>query len=370
MQPSVRYAQNPEGPMEEDGMTDTLHVVQAGIYPHRVDEMVAWTRAAIEGAGYRYSFVRTLGGREDDELLASADAIIAVIGDHWGADEFAWLTRCRLFVSPGVGLDAIDLEAAAAAGIAVINQPESCTDEVADHTFALILACVRKVPWLSERVKGGTWDRTLFEPMMRLRGRTLGLVALGRIGRAIARRAAPFGLRVIAYDPYVDPALAREVGAELVSLARVFSESDIVSNVAPSTPETRGMLGERQFGLLRHGAIFTSTSRGAVVDEPSLLWAIDSGRLAAVGLDVFSPEPPDPSNPLLARPNVLATPHAAGYSDAVVDDLQRLAVEEIVTVFRGGLPTEIAWANHALMPDGGRIEAARRAGAGAGAAAG
>src|SRR4029077_12974487 len=135
----------------------------------------------------------------------------------------------------------------------------------ADHTFALILACVRKVPWLSARVKGGTWDRTLFEPMMRLRGRTLGLVALGRIGRAVARRAAAFGMRVIAYDPYVDPALAREVGVELVSLDQVFGESDIVSCVAPSTPETRGMLGERQFGLVKHGAIFTNTSRGAVV---------------------------------------------------------------------------------------------------------
>ena len=210
-------------------------------------------------------------------------------------------------------------------------------------------------------MKSGTWDRTLFEPMPRLRGRTLGLVALGRIGRAIARRAGGFGLRTIAYDPYVDPVLAGTVGVELVSLDRVFSESDIVSCVAPSTPETRGMLGEREFGLLKHGAIFTNTSRGAVVDEGALLWAIDSGRLLAAGLDVTSPEPPDPANPLLQRPNVLVTPHAAGYSDQVVDDLQRLAVEEIVNVFRGGMPTEIAWANRALMPDGGRIAAARSA---------
>jgi D-3-phosphoglycerate dehydrogenase len=336
-------------------------VVQAGIYPHRTAEMEAWTRRALEAQGFGYTFLRSLGGPDDDRLLAGADAVIAVVGDHWGPDEFARLERCQLFISPGVGLDAVDLEAAAAAGIAVCNQPESCTDEVADHTFALILACVRKVPWLSARVKSGTWDRTLFEPMPRLRGRTLGLVALGRIGRAVARRAAAFGLRVIAYDPYVDPALAASVGAELVSLDRVFAESDIVSNVAPSTPETRGMLGEHQFGLLKHGAIFTSTSRGAVVDEGALLWAIDSGRLLAAGLDVTSPEPPDPANPLLARPNVLVTPHAAGYSDQVVDDLQRLAVEEIANVFGGGWPTEIAWANRDLMPDGGRIAAARAA---------
>ena len=340
-------------------MASELRVVQAGIYPHRVDEMIAWTRAAIEAAGYRYTFLTTLHGPDADAALASADAVIAVIGERWDAEQFARLERCRLFVSPGVGLDAIDLEAASVAGIAIVNQPESCTDEVADHTFALILACNRKIPWLSARVKGGTWDRTLFEPMPRLRGRTLGLVAFGRIGRAIARRASAFGLRVVAYDPYVDQSLANELGVELVSLDRVFAESDIVCNVAPSTAETRGMVSERQFGAMKHGAIFTSTSRGAVVDEGALLWAIDSGRILAAGLDVTSPEPPDPSNPLLHRPNVLVTPHAAGYSDQVVDDLQRLAVEEIVTVFRGGLPTEIAWANRAMMPDGGRIGAAR-----------
>jgi len=340
-------------------MAGELHVVQAGIYPHRTEAMIAWTRAALEGAGCRYTFLRTLEGPEAGRALASADAVIAVIGEQWNAEQFARLERCRLFVSPGVGLDAIDLEAASRFGIAVVNQPESCTDEVADHTFALLLACVRKVPWLSARVKGGTWDRTLFEPMPRLRGRTLGLVALGRIGRAVARRASAFGMRPIAYDPYVDRALAASVGAELVSLDRVFAESDIVSCVAPLTSETRGMLGERQFGAMKPGAIFTNTSRGAIVDEADLLWAIDSGRLGAAGLDVLAQEPPDPANPLLHRPNVLVTPHAAGYSDQVVDDLQRLAVEEILTVFRGGLPTEIAWANRALMPDGGRIEAAR-----------
>ena len=338
-------------------MASQLHVVQAGIYPHRPDEMVAWTRAAIEQAGHRYTFLTSLSGPVADEALADADAVIAVIGERWDAGQFTRLRRCRLFVNPGVGLDAVDLEAAARERIAVVSQPTVCTDEVADHTFALMLGCVRKIPWLSARVKGGTWDRTTFEPMMRLRGRTLGLVACGRIGRAVASRAAAFGLRVIAYDPYVDPALVEPLGVELVSLDRVFSESDIVSCVAPLTPETRGMLGERQFGAMKPNAIFTNTSRGAIVDEADLLWAIDSGRLAAAGLDVLAQEPPDPANPLLHRANVLVTPHAAGFSDAVVDDLQRLAVEEIVTVFRGGLPSEIAWANRTLMPDGGRVGA-------------
>ncbi len=340
-------------------MADQLHVVQAGIYPHRTDEMIAWTRAALEAAGHGYTFLTTLDGPDADRELRDADAVIAVIGHRWGADQFERLERCRLFVSPGVGIDAIDLEAASRLGIAVVNQPEVCTDEVADHTFALILTCARKVPWLHARVSGGTWDRTLFEPMPRLRGRTLGLVAFGRIGRAVARRASAFGLRTIAYDPYVDWRLADDLSVDLVDLDRVFAESDIVSCVAPLTAETRGMLGERQFGLLRPGAIFTNSSRGAVVDETDLLWAINSGRLAAAALDVLAQEPPDPANPLLHRPNVLVTPHAAGYSDEVVGDLQRLAVAEILTVFGGGLPTEMAWRNREMLTDGGRIAAAR-----------
>src|SRR5438105_13119346 len=163
-------------------------------------------------------------------------------------------------------------------------------DEVVDYMFALILACVWKVLWLSARVKDGTWDRTLFEPMPRLRGRTHGLVALGRIGRAVARRAAAFGMRVIAYDPYVDRAIADALGVELVGLDRVFAESDIVSCVAPLTAETRGMLGECQFGVLKVGAIFMNTLRGAIVDETDLLWVIDSNRLTTVNLNMISPK--------------------------------------------------------------------------------
>src|SRR3990172_13058464 len=114
----------------EHGMAGELHVVQAGIYPHRTEAMIAWTRAALEGAGCRYTFLRTLEGPEAGRALASADAVIAVIGEQWNAEQFARLERCRLFVSPGVGLDAIDLEAASRFGIAVVNQPEVCTDEV------------------------------------------------------------------------------------------------------------------------------------------------------------------------------------------------------------------------------------------------
>ncbi len=138
------------------------------------------------------------------------------------------------------------------------------------------------------------------------------------------------------------------------------AESDIIANTAPLTAETQGLLGERQFGLVRPGTIFTNTSRGAIVDDAALLAALDDGRIAAAGIDVLTVEPPAPDHPLLRHPNVIVTPHAAGYSDEVVHDLQRLAVEEIVTVFRGGLPGELGWANRSMLSRDGRIGAAER----------
>ena len=191
--------------------------------------------------------------------------------------------------------------------------------------------------------------------MHRLRGRTLGIVEFGRVGRGVAERAAGFGLRTIAYDPYVDQALVDDLAVELVALDRLMAESDIIANTAPLTEETRGLLGERQFGLVRPGTIFTNTSRGAIVDEAALLAALHDGRIAAAGLDVLTVEPPAPANALVRHPRVIVTPHAAGYSDEVVHDLQRLAVEEIVTVLRGGRPTDLGWANRSMLVGGGRV---------------
>jgi D-3-phosphoglycerate dehydrogenase / 2-oxoglutarate reductase len=336
-------------------MPESFHVVQVGIYAHRVAEMLAWTRAAVEAAGLRYTYVATLQDPAAGRALGTADAVIAVTHDEWTADLFASMPRCRIFVSPGVGLDLIDLDAASRLGIAVVNQPECCSDEVADHTFALILACVRKVVWIGDRVRAGMWDRVLFEPMHRLRGRRLGIVGFGRVGRGVAQRAAGFGLRTVAYDPYVDQSFADDLAVELVALDRLMAESDIIANTAPLTGETRRLLGERQFGLVRPGTIFTNTSRGTIVDEAALLAALHDGRIAAAGLDVLTVEPPAPANPLVSHPRVIVTPHAAGYSDEVVHDLQRLAVEEIVNVLRGGRPTDLGWANRSMLVDGGRI---------------
>jgi D-3-phosphoglycerate dehydrogenase len=323
-------------------------VIRLGAYPHRVEQTTRWEEAALAEAGVRYRFHRTASPEEQMAAIREADAIISG-GPPWPAAVLATSGRCRLLVSCGVGLDRIDLAAASARRIMVCNMPDLCTDEVADHAMALLLACVRKVPRLHQRVTGGRWDRALLEPMPRLRGKTLGLLGFGRIGRAVAERARGFGLRLLAYDAYVAPAAAAAAGAALVDLPTLLAESDVVSCHLPLTPETAGLLDEAAFRRMKPSAYFVNTSRGRVVDEAALTRALREGWIAGAGLDVLAQEPPAADNPLLTLANVVVTPHASGFSDEVVDQIPRLAVEEVLAVLRGGTPRPIAWANRAAF---------------------
>jgi D-3-phosphoglycerate dehydrogenase len=319
-------------------------VVRVGVYPHRVEQTTQWEEAALAEAGVAYRFLRTATPEEQVAAVRDADAIITG-GGAWPAAVLQTPGRCRLLVACGVGMDRIDLAAASARRIMVCNMPDLCTDEVADHAMALLLACVRKVARLHGRVAGGRWDRALLEPMPRLRGKTLGLLGFGRIGRAVAERARGFGLRALAYDAYVSPAAAQSAGATLVDLPTLLAESDIVSCHLPLTAETAGVLDEAAFRRMKPSAYFVNTSRGRVVDEAALIRALREGWIAGAGLDVLAQEPPAADNPLLAMENVVVTPHASGFSDEVVDLIPRLAVAEVLAVLRGGTPRPIAWAN-------------------------
>jgi len=336
-------------------MAGELHVVQAGIYPHRIDEMVAWTRAAIEAAGYRYTSCRRSPprGRPGSRVCRRCHR-----GHRrrWGAKSSrGW--SAVVVGQPGVGLDAIDLGAAAELGIAVCNQPESCTDEVADHTLALILSCVRKVPWLNARVKTGIWDRSLFEPMPRLRGKTLGLVALGE---SAARWRD--GRRVRPAHDRLRPLRGSRAGRCCRRRARQSRSAWFAR--ATSCPTWRLRRTRRAAWSAstnrpdEHGAILTSTSRGAVIDERRF-----SGRSTPVAsrprADVLAHEPADPANPLL--PDRMSSSHRMPPAIRMpwFTTCKRLAVEEIVGVFRGGLPTEIAWGEPLVDARGGRIGATR-----------
>jgi D-3-phosphoglycerate dehydrogenase / 2-oxoglutarate reductase len=280
---------------------------------------------------------RRLGDAETLGLCRPADAIMT---DYFrvDADVIRQLERCRVICQYGVGLDQLDVDAATIAGILVTHTPEYCVDELADHTLALLLAVARKIVHFDREVRAGTWDYNLTPPMHRLRGRTLGLVGFGRVGRAVAERARPLGLRVLASDPYVTDADIESAGAESAGLERLLKEADIISLHAPLTDQTRGLIGAAELATLKAGAILINTARGGLVDEASMLTALEEGRLAGAGLDVLAREPPDPDDPLLACENVVLTPHAGFLSEESLIAVQTQAAEEVRLALEGRIP--------------------------------
>ncbi len=239
------------------------------------------------------------------------------------------LERCKMMVRYGIGMDNVDIPAATERGIALANVPDYCVDEVADHTFALLLACARKVTQLDRMVKGGGWDFKAHRPVYRLRGKILGLLGFGRIAQEVARRARGFGLEPIAHDPYVAPLVAADHGVALVDVASLLARSDYLSVHAPLSPSTKGFLGRDQLRMMKPTATVICTSRGGIVDEDALLAALQAGELAGAGLDVLAGEPARKDAPLVGHPNLVITPHCGFYSEEAMHDLRVKSVEEV-----------------------------------------
>ncbi|HET8893236.1 MAG TPA: C-terminal binding protein [Gaiellaceae bacterium] len=237
------------------------------------------------------------------------------------------LNRCRIISRYGTGHDNIDIDAASEHGIEVAWVEDYCTDEVADHALALLLSCARCVVELADHVRDGGWTPEPHPPIVRLRGRTLGLLGCGRIGSAVASRAVAFGLNVIAYDPY-SPMPANVHAAK--SIDELVSRADILSLHTPLTAETRGVIDEHRISLLPEGAIIINVARGGLIDFDAAERALRSGRLAALGLDVLDHEPPAPNHPLRTLPRALVTPHLAYYSRASVEEAKRRSVTAIL----------------------------------------
>jgi D-3-phosphoglycerate dehydrogenase len=310
-----------------------LLVVRVSAYPHRVADTVAWEKAEIERAGSQYHFVAGWDDPGAQELLPNADVVLCT---HERIDEnrLDKLRQCRLIVMGSVGLDGVDVEGAGARGIAICNMPDVCVDEVAEHTMALLLASVRKLVRLDREVRSGLWHRGSLEPMSRISGSQLGLIGAGRIGRAVAVRAAAFGMRVVAYDPFLE-ASAVQGPIELASLQFVTSTSDFLSIHVPSTPETRHLISEPQLRSMKRSSIIVNTARGAVIDEAALTRALENGWIRGAALDVFEIEPPASDHRLFGMDNVVLTPHSGGFSDYVVDIIPRLAVSAVRKLMNG-----------------------------------
>ena len=289
--------------------------------------------------------VRNAACRDDAARIAAArDAYVLVVGQAaMGESIFAGCPNLVGIVRTGIGLDTVDLAAATRHGVCVSHVPDFCYDEVADTAMTLLLAVARKVRLADRHVRGGSWVPSSLLPMRRLRGQTIGLVAFGNIARMVAERARGFGLRVLAFDPYVDAGAMARLGVEKVeTLEGLLAQSDIVSLHTPLTEETRALIGGTAFAVMKPGAILINTSRGKVVDEPALIEALRSGRLAGAGLDVLWTEPPAKDNPLFAMDNVVLTPHYASSTVEAIQDLTEKVNRQIVQFLRGEWPTYLA----------------------------
>ncbi|GBF10662.1 C-terminal binding protein [Tepidibacillus sp. HK-1] len=249
------------------------------------------------------------------------------------------LENCKVIARYGVGVNTIDLDVATEKGIVVGNVTDYSMDEVSDHAFALLLALARKVVKLNHEVKNGVWNFNLGKPVFRLRGRTLGLVGLGRIPQTLAKKAQAFGLNIIAYDPYVPVEVAKGLNVELVELNDLFKQSDYISVHAPLMDSTRGMISDEQFNLAKKEAFIVNTARGSVIDEAALIRALQEGKIAGAGLDVLEFEPIQEDNPLLKMENVIITPHVAWYSEESEIELKRKTAQNVADVLSGYFPT-------------------------------
>ncbi|MFQ5895401.1 MAG: NAD(P)-dependent oxidoreductase, partial [Nitrospinota bacterium] len=208
-----------------------------------------------------------------------------------------------------------------------------------EHTLALLLSVARRVPQSQSHLRAGGWRGSVsYGP--ELSGSTVGILGLGNVGRAVARMLAGFGVRLLAHDPLVSPAQAREVGAELVELEALFAESDFLSVHCALTPETYHLVNAERLARMKPTAILVNCARGPVVDEKALCQTLREGRLGGAGLDVFEQEPPSPENPLLGLPNVVCTPHLGGSSAKARERVYRITGENVVRVLRGQKPRE------------------------------
>jgi D-3-phosphoglycerate dehydrogenase / 2-oxoglutarate reductase len=239
------------------------------------------------------------------------------------------------------GYDGIDLETARALGIAVTNVAGYCTEEVADHTLALALTLLRNLRRLSEQARAGEWVRIDKRNMRRCADLSWGVIGFGRIGTAVARRAAGFGFGVCAFDPQLPASAIASRGAHPASLDELLAESDVVSIHAARTGRDDHMLDRGRFALMKPTAFLVNVARGAFVDEDALADALDAGALAGAALDVLTEEPPDPSNRLLGHPRVLVTPHAAWYSDRAEAELRERGIGAVVDVLSGRQPADL-----------------------------
>ncbi|MCX8152279.1 MAG: phosphoglycerate dehydrogenase [Archaeoglobaceae archaeon] len=243
-------------------------------------------------------------------------------------------SKLKIVARAGAGVDNIDVNTATELGIIVVNAPEGNTVSTAEHTIALMFAAARKIPQADRSVKEGKWDRKKFLGI-EFRGKTVGIIGLGRVGFEVAKRCKALEMNVIAYDPYVPPEKGKQIGVELLDLDTLLRRSDIITVHVPKTKETVGMIDRKAFEKMKDGVIIINTARGGIVDEKALYEAIKNKKVFAAALDVYEKEPPDQDNPLIKLENVVTTPHIAASTYEAQKSVGLIVAEDIVRVAKG-----------------------------------
>lgn len=268
--------------------------------------------------------------------LSEADALVVRSVVQVNPEVLGKAPRLRVIGRAGVGVDNVDLAAATAAGVLVMNTPGGNAVSVAEHTLALMLAMARRIPQASVSTKSGKWEKKKFLGS-ELRGKTLGIVGLGSIGREVVRRARAFEMQILAHDPYVTSKLAEDLGVELVQLDQLYERSDYVTLHVSLTPDTERMLSRQAFSKMKNGVRIVNCARGELIDEAALRDAIESGKVAGASLDVFSSEPPPSDSPLFELDSMIATPHIGGSTEEAQEIVGVRIAEQMVEYLRSGV---------------------------------
>jgi len=271
---------------------------------------------------------------------AGADAILVQYAQIT-AEVMDALPGLRAIGRYGVGVDSVDVDAATARGIAVCNVPDYGTESVSDHAIALALAAARGIPRLDRGLRAGSFDLAAVRPLYQTRGRVFGVIGMGRIGTATARKAAGLGYAVIGYDIAAQPERTQYHGFASVRLAELLERSQVISLHTPLTDTTRAMIGAKQFAQMRGDAILVNTSRGGVVDCDALVEALRTGALRGAAIDVHESEPLPADHPLTTFDSVVLTPHLAWYTEESYDELKRRTVANVIEVCAGRPPRNI-----------------------------
>ena len=263
------------------------------------------------------------------KIIGEYDAILIRSGTKLTRELIEAAGKLRVIGRAGVGVDNVDLEAATARGIIVMNTPEGNTISTAEHTFSMLMALARNIPQADHSIKGGQWNRQEFQGT-ELNGKTLGVIGFGRIGREVAKRAAAFNMKVVVFDPFISPEAMKQYSVEFKEVKELLKVADFITTHTPLTPETKYILNSETFKLCKKGVRIVNCARGGIVEEKALVEAIESGIVAGAALDVFEKEPPSPDNPLLKMKQVIATPHLGAATQEAQENVAIEVAKQVV----------------------------------------